>query len=311
MVQSYLWDGNVLLHQWTYQKGQEAQSSVNDLGEVYLSQKETVEDLITWIYQENSFVPCAKIQAEEQFSIISDYLGRPVQSYDQQGRLVWQTDYDIYGKLRNFNSHIGLTPDFIPFRQLGQYQDPELDGLYYNRFRYYDCETGLYVSQDPIGLAGNNPTLYAYVHDSNKLVDIFGLAPWGTGGFGSWFDNASVQDVIKNKEAVSNALRGSGGMHEKFPVSMASKAKELGFTHSELMNMTVDRSSVWFENVPDKYGNIHNGPHSTGAKLPDGQSGKASSWFHKNLMEDLDGAKTKQEALDIIDKHHNAHMKCK
>ncbi|PTD14153.1 DUF6531 domain-containing protein [Flavobacterium columnare] len=171
----YLWDGNVLLHQWTYLKGQEAETSVNDLGEVYLSQKETVEDLVTWIYQENSFVPSAKIQAEEQFSIISDYLGRPVQSYDQQGRLVWQTDYDIYGKLRNFNSPIGLTPDFIPFRQLGQYEDPELDGLYYNRFRYYDCETGLYVSQDPIGLEGNNPTMYGYVHDSNTGVDIFGL----------------------------------------------------------------------------------------------------------------------------------------
>ncbi|QYS90054.1 RHS repeat domain-containing protein [Flavobacterium davisii] len=177
VVQSYLWDGNVLLHQWTYQKGQEAQSSVNDLGEVYLSQKETVEDLVTWIYQENSFVPCAKIQAEEQFSIISDYLGRPLQSYDQQGRLVWQTDYDIYGKLRNFNSHIGLTPDFIPFRQLGQYEDPELEGLYYNRFRYYDASTGLYLSQDPIGLAGNNPTMYGYVKDSNKLVDPFGLSP--------------------------------------------------------------------------------------------------------------------------------------
>ncbi|MFK7077411.1 DUF6531 domain-containing protein, partial [Flavobacterium oreochromis] len=163
----YLWDGNVLLHQWEYKKGQEAETSVNDLGEVYLSQKEAVDDLVTWIYQERTFVPSAKIQGEEQFSIISDYLGRPVQSYDQQGRLVWQTDYDIYGKLRNLQGE----KTFIPFRQLGQYEDPELDGLYYNRFRYYDASTGLYLSQDPIGLAGNNPTFYAYVHDSNTWVD--------------------------------------------------------------------------------------------------------------------------------------------
>ncbi|MWP50488.1 RHS repeat-associated core domain-containing protein, partial [Gilliamella sp. Lep-s21] len=27
-------------------------------------------------------------------------------------------------------------------------------GLYYNRFRYYNPETGLYISQDPIKLAG-------------------------------------------------------------------------------------------------------------------------------------------------------------
>ncbi|MFK7031634.1 RHS repeat domain-containing protein [Flavobacterium oreochromis] len=144
---------------------------MNDLGEVYLSQKEAVDDLVTWIYQERTFVPSAKIQGEEQFSIISDYLGRPVQSYDQQGRLVWQTDYDIYGKLRNLQGE----KTFIPFRQLGQYEDPELDGLYYNRYRWYDCETGLYICQDPIGLLGNNPTFYGYVYDSNTETDPFGL----------------------------------------------------------------------------------------------------------------------------------------
>ncbi|WP_081078456.1 HYD1 signature containing ADP-ribosyltransferase family protein [Flavobacterium covae] len=32
-----------------------------------------------------------------------------------------------------------------------------------------------YLSQDPIGLEGNNPTFYAYVHDSNSWVDPFGL----------------------------------------------------------------------------------------------------------------------------------------
>nr|WP_237397876.1 RHS repeat-associated core domain-containing protein [Gilliamella sp. Lep-s35] len=60
------------------------------------------------------------------------------------------------------------------FRQLGQYEDVET-GLYYNRFRYYNPETGLYISQDPIKLAGNNPNFYAYVHDSNAWVDPFGL----------------------------------------------------------------------------------------------------------------------------------------
>ncbi|MFR7960105.1 MAG: RHS repeat domain-containing protein [Roseburia intestinalis] len=32
-------------------------------------------------------------------------------------------------------------------------------GLYYNRFRYYDPSLGQYTQQDPIGLAGGNPTL--------------------------------------------------------------------------------------------------------------------------------------------------------
>lgn len=58
----------------------------------------------------------------------------------------------------------------------GMYAESELDGLYYNRFRWYDSNTGNYLSQDPIGLAGNNPTLYAYVFDINSQVDVFGLA---------------------------------------------------------------------------------------------------------------------------------------
>jgi hypothetical protein len=56
-------------------------------------------------------------------------------------------------------------------------------GLYYNRFRYYNPETGLYISQDPIGLAGNNPNFYAYTFDSNTMVDVFGLWTIKLGGY--------------------------------------------------------------------------------------------------------------------------------
>jgi len=34
---------------------------------------------------------------------------------------------------------------------------------------------GGYISQDPIGLAGNNPTLYGYVRDANVAQDVYGL----------------------------------------------------------------------------------------------------------------------------------------
>ena len=100
-------------------------------------------------------------------------MGRPAQVYDDKGELVWQVEFDIYGRIREdlFNNK-----QFIPFRQLGQYEDKELDGLYYNRFRYYNSETGMYISKDPIGLAENNSNFYAYVYDSNTMVDVFGLS---------------------------------------------------------------------------------------------------------------------------------------
>jgi len=79
--------------------------------------------------------------------------------------------YDIYGRLKNVKGE----RTFIPFRQVGQIEDSELEGLYYNRYRWYNSETGCYISQDPIGLAGNNPTLYAFVKNLNTEVDVFGL----------------------------------------------------------------------------------------------------------------------------------------
>ena len=169
-VYRYFWDGDVILHEWEYAEADRPNTVVTETGEVTLDRPEPVENLITWVYDSDSYVPTAKIVGDKHYSIISDYIGRPVQVYDDNGNIVWQVDYDIYGNLRNLNG----SRQFIPFRQLGQYEDEEA-GLYYNRFRYYDSRIGNYISQDPIRLEGNNPTLYAFVSDSNLGVDVLGL----------------------------------------------------------------------------------------------------------------------------------------
>ena len=119
--------------------------------------------------EENSFVPCAKIVGEEQYSIVSDYLGTPTHAYNADGIKVWERELDIYGAVRKGNN------EFIPFLYLGQYVDRET-GLTYNRFGYYDQESGCYISQDPIGLEGRLLNFYGYVKDPNSWVDIFGLS---------------------------------------------------------------------------------------------------------------------------------------
>ena len=171
----YLWDGNVMVQEWQYEEKDRPQHSIDEFGRIRMQSEEPVENLVTWVYEEGSYVPVAKIQNGERYTIISDYMGRPVEAYNSYGNVVWQADYDIYGDLRNIK---GIR-DFIPFRQLGQYEDDETR-LYYNRFRYYDPRIGNYISQDPIRLAGNNPTLYGYVEDLNKWVDIFGLKGGGS-----------------------------------------------------------------------------------------------------------------------------------
>lgn len=60
-----------------------------------------------------------------------------------------------------------------PIRFQGQYHDPET-GLHYNRHRYYNPNTGRFLTPDPIGLAGglNN---YQYVPNPTGWVDPLGL----------------------------------------------------------------------------------------------------------------------------------------
>ena len=61
-----------------------------------------------------------------------------------------------------------------PLRFQGQYFDAE-SGLHYNRHRYYQPETGRFLTPDPIKLAGglNN---YQYVPNPLNWVDPLGLA---------------------------------------------------------------------------------------------------------------------------------------
>lgn len=166
-VTRWVWDGNVPLHEWSY-KTIDLQS--DEKGNTL--PKEPVEDITTWVFEAGTFVPTAKIQESKQYSIVSDYLGTPIQMYDGQGNKTWDCTLDIYGKVLAVDK--GAEFD-CPFRFQGQYEDIET-GLYYNRFRYYDANIGSYISQDPIGLLGGNPTHYSYVSDNNSLTDVLGLS---------------------------------------------------------------------------------------------------------------------------------------
>ena len=105
--------------------------------------------------------------------------------------------------------------NFIPFRFQGQYEDEEI-GLYYNRFRYYDPEVGQYTQQDPIGLAGGNPTLYGYVYNTLGEVDPFGLAYlFQTGTYGSLNGKIHVGDGLQAHELLRHEYLVQKGMTSK------------------------------------------------------------------------------------------------
>ena len=196
-VHRYRWDGDVILHEWEYDETERPQPIVAENGDVSFDRPEPTDNLVTWVYDTGSYVPTAKLVNGKRYGIVSDYIGRPVQAYDEHGTLVWQADYDIYGNLLNIKGD----SQFVPFRQLGQYEDEET-GLYYNRFRYYDPSTGGYISQDPIRLEGGNPTLYGYVFDSNTEIDLLGLDCRANKAQGTLAEDKIYNDLLNNPNVV-------------------------------------------------------------------------------------------------------------
>jgi RHS repeat-associated protein len=130
------------------------------------------DDVITWVFDEDSFSPVAKLRADKKYSILSDYLGTPTHVFNDGGEVIWEAALDSYGKLRIEKGTLGS----CPFRYQGQYEDFET-GLYYNRFRYYSPDEGSYISQDPIDLDGGFE-FYEYVRNPNVEYDPFGLATY-------------------------------------------------------------------------------------------------------------------------------------
>ncbi|MBC9930510.1 RHS repeat-associated core domain-containing protein [Chitinophaga qingshengii] len=169
-VTRFVWDKHKLLHEWTYPEKDQPRTVVNENGETVASHPEPVppQQLHTWIWEEGAFNVAAKITDGKAWSIISDHLGTPCEAYDAEGQKVWSSELDIDGNIR----HLEGPRDFVPFRFPGQYDDVET-GLYYNRFRYYAPQEGVYISADPIGFAGGWNS-YAYVKDTNGYIDIWG-----------------------------------------------------------------------------------------------------------------------------------------
>ena len=114
---------------------------------------------------------------------VSDLTGRPLMLFNSEGKTVWRPGQtSLWGLALSLPADTGY-PD--PRGELdaeadpgllyaGQWQDAE-SGLCYNRFRYYEPETGMYLVSDPLGLLGGEQT-YRYVPNPCGWVDPLGLA---------------------------------------------------------------------------------------------------------------------------------------
>ncbi|EHX8635687.1 AHH domain-containing protein, partial [Escherichia coli] len=113
---------------------------------------------------------------------VSDLTGRPLMLFNSEGKTVWRPGQtSLWGLALSLPADTDypdprgeLDPEAAPgLLYAGQWQDTE-SGLCYNRFRYYEPETGMYLVSDPLGLQGGEQT-YRYVPNPNEYIDSLGL----------------------------------------------------------------------------------------------------------------------------------------
>ena len=114
-----------------------------------------------------------------------DAIGSVTSLTNSPGALVQTYTYDSFGKLTNLSGNIAN-----PFRFTGRDFDSET-GLYYDRARQLDSNTGRFLSEDPVRyLGGINFYDYARNNPAN-LVDPFGLSPVCT-----WVGTTELASVL-------------------------------------------------------------------------------------------------------------------
>jgi RHS repeat-associated protein len=146
--------------------------------------------------------------------VVVDQIGTPHALFDADGTISWRADVELWGRTRAARTLLRERregqegnegdPPACALRFPGQWEDEE-SGLHYNLNRYYDPETGQYLSPDPIGVDGGLRT-HGYVHDPLGWMDPEGLA--GCASFRRWRVGDAIDKPMPNgRPPTWNAVR--------------------------------------------------------------------------------------------------------
>ncbi|MDE8744660.1 RHS domain-containing protein, partial [Pectobacterium polaris] len=276
---AYRWDGDQLIGQQQYRADGSAAREVQ------------------WVYEPGSFRPLAQVEAQGDSTqlhyIVTDLTGTARELCSEEGEVHWRGEQGLWGAhreerrpipLRRYLGDAANEEVYCELRYQGQLYDAET-GLYYNRHRYYDAESGQYLSPDPIGLLGGlRPQ--GYVTNPLMWIDPLGLS------------NSSILD-----RAMGGQVGDKLSAHHVIPVEIWKENSEffdkigMGDKMNSVFNgIHVPGSKaamdVWKENseffdkigMGDKMNSVFNGIHVPGSKAAmDADLGKGMGVFHSSM----------------------------
>ena len=230
----YGWDGDTLAYETSWEE-QTTTHYVYEAGSFVPLMQATVQAALVGIetpvyagdYERASDPMYGPVPAPVAFDTIAyyhcDQIGTPQELTDAAGELAWQARYRAWGEAKEVISEAARKAGIgNPIRFAGQYWDKET-GLHYNRHRYYDPQTGRFISKDPIGLEGGFNE-YAYAENPTGWIDPLGLKKRGpkTGGCGPHNEMIAAwgKEVL---DAGGNIIAGGGGKERLVPTPGGSK----------------------------------------------------------------------------------------
>jgi RHS repeat-associated protein len=162
----FVWDQHTLVH--------EIRETASAAGDPVVEER-------TFVFSEDGFVPEAHREVKRGpegelrsgwYHYLSDPIGTPERLIQDDGEVAAELRRKTWGETETAPGAETTTP----IRFQGQYEDEET-GLCHNRYRYYDPETGRFISADPLGLGGG---LNAFARGTRPTLDIdaLGLASY-------------------------------------------------------------------------------------------------------------------------------------
>ncbi|RLB05483.1 MAG: hypothetical protein DRG83_02520 [Deltaproteobacteria bacterium] len=147
------------------------------------------------------------------YHVLNDFLNVPRQIVDESQQIVWAANYQSFGSMYvnddvdGDDNHVTLNLRFP-----GQYYDQE-SGLHYNFYRYYDPETGRFLSMDPVQksvFSPDNLNRYIYAYNSPMLyIDPDGRENWWSNF--AWYAFQEFTSPTRTWRNFSDAIRGKMG----------------------------------------------------------------------------------------------------
>ncbi|MCA6943903.1 RHS domain-containing protein, partial [Pectobacterium polaris] len=212
--------------------------------------------------------------------IVIDLTGTARELCSEEGEVHWGGEQGLWGAhreerrpipLRRYLGDAANEEVYCELRYQGQLYDAET-GLYYNRHRYYDAESGQYLSPDPIGLLGGiRPQ--AYVHNPLMWIDPLGLAKAG----------CPMGEILADADRWSLANvsdRQKGMIKDKLSV-VKERSKALNSKMREHFNANESKIiSEWEKQTGMSWPKLANGKRATPHHVIPIKNGGSNEWWN-------------------------------